>query len=123
MNKTKTVIIASIAFCCLLLLGCAQTQNQNAPNASAAPSFAQAPTAQVSILDGSVEPATLNIAKGTVVVFTNNGELAHDVVFEDEESAALAPGESFSKLFSEAGEFNYACSLHYGLEKGVVKVA
>ena len=119
----KNIFAAAILVCCLFLLGCAQTPNQVQTGASAVPSFAQAATASVSILDGSVSPSTLNVNAGTVVTFTNNGKMAHDVVFEDEESATLAPGESFSKLFSQPGDYYYSCSLHYGLENGAIKVS
>jgi plastocyanin len=121
----KKIFIAAMLVGCLFLLGCAQTQApaSGGTSASAAPSFAPAPTASVSILDGSTDPSTLEVKAGTVVVFKNNGKAVHDVVFENEESATLAPGESFSKLFNEPGDYYYSSSLDYGLENGVIKVS
>ena len=58
--------------------------------------------------------ATLEVAAGTTVTWTNHDDVPHTVVSTTKlfKSAPLDAGESFSYTFKDAGTFDYFCSLH-----------
>ncbi len=75
----------------------------------------QAPAAaEVKIDNFSFGPATLTIAVGTTVTWTNNDDIPHTVVSTDKafKSKVLDTGEKFSFTFTKAGEYPYFCSIH-----------
>jgi plastocyanin len=71
-------------------------------------------SAAVSIVDFAFEPATLEVAAGTTVTWTNNGSAPHTVTADDGsfDSGELAPGASFSFTFESAGSVAYHCNIH-----------
>lgn len=74
-----------------------------------------APGAAVTILDGSYAPSRLVVAPGTTVEWTNASVLPHQVVwssFDVDDSAILAPEETFRVTFEEEGTFTYYCGPH-----------
>jgi plastocyanin len=88
------------------------------PNASqtGAPVSAQQAPAQgeVKIDNFSFGPATLTVAVGTTITWTNNDDIPHTVVSTDKafKSKVMDTGEKFSFTFTKAGEFPYFCSIH-----------
>jgi plastocyanin len=93
---------------------------------------ARATGATVDIRDLAFAPATVQVAPGDTVTWTNSEEIMpHDVtsgapggpdVGERFGSEILLPGQAFAVTFSEAGEFVYLCKLHPAMT-GVVIVA
>lgn len=75
---------------------------------------AWAQTASVSVVDNEFDPAQLEVASGTTVTWTNNGDLPHTVTADNGsfESGNLDPGGTFEQSFSEAGEYSYYCEYH-----------
>ena len=60
-------------------------------------------------------PAELRISKGDTVTWTNNEKrVSHSVLFigRSEESERFFPGEKWSRVFPEAGRFEYRCGPH-----------
>ncbi len=99
-------IVACLAFAAALLA------SQVAP--AAAPGSAQASGARtVNINHFKFHPPTLEVAKGTKVVFSNSADIAHTAtdrgVFN---SGHIKPGESFSVRFEQKGTFRYHCEIH-----------
>ena len=68
----------------------------------------------VTIDNFNFAPATLTVAVGTTVVWTNRDDVPHTVTSTDKKfkSRALDTDERFSFTFSAAGTYNYFCSLH-----------
>jgi len=66
--------------------------------------------------------ATLEVAAGTTVTWTNHDDVPHTVVSTTKafKSAPLDTGDSFSFTFKEAGTFPYFCSLHPHMTASVV---
>jgi plastocyanin len=85
------------------------TERQTEPAAEQA---AQSGDAAVSIVDFSFEPAILDVAAGTTVVWTNDGRAPHTVTGDFADSGVLEPGQTFSYTFAESGEFDYHCAIH-----------
>ena len=63
----------------------------------------------------SFSPAELRIRKGDTVTWENNEKrVSHSVLFmgRGEESERFFPGEKWSRVFPEAGRFEYRCGPH-----------
>jgi plastocyanin len=71
-------------------------------------------SAAVSIVDFAFQPASLEVAAGTTVTWTNNGQARHTATADDGtfDSGRLRPGESFSFTFNTPGTFAYHCDVH-----------
>jgi plastocyanin len=70
--------------------------------------------AAVSIIDFAFEPASLEVATGTTVTWTNTGQERHTATADDGsfDSGRLRAGESFSFTFNTPGTFAYHCDVH-----------
>ena len=69
-------------------------------------------------------PAEVTVSVGGTVTWTNNDSVAHDVTadsFSSGEPGGMAPGDTFEHTFEEAGNFDYVCTVHPGME-GTVTV-
>jgi plastocyanin len=71
-------------------------------------------SAAVSIVDFAFQPASLEVAAGTTVTWTNTGQAKHTATADDGtfDSKNLKPGESFSFTFNTPGTFAYHCDVH-----------
>lgn len=90
------------------------TNNTN--NSSNKSSETPSATDKVSIKDFAFSPASITVTKGTTVTWTNNDTTAHTVVENDGKdgpnSSDVKPGDSYTFTFSQAGTYQYHCSLH-----------
>jgi plastocyanin len=104
-----SMTIAGVAGCALA------APKPNALETGAQAGAKQAPAAtEVKIDNFSFSPATLTVAVGTTVTWTNNDDIPHTVVNTDKifKSKVLDTGERFSFTFAKAGEYSYFCSIH-----------
>jgi plastocyanin len=78
----------------------------NAQQAAAAPA--------VTIDNFSFGPATLTVAAGTMVTWTNRDDIPHTVVSTEGtfKSKAVDTDEKFSYTFAKPGTYSYFCSIH-----------
>jgi plastocyanin len=69
---------------------------------------------QVTIDNFTFSPATLTVAKGTQVTWTNQDDIPHSIVVGGigVHSKALDTDGSFSYQFDKVGTFTYICGLH-----------
>lgn len=71
---------------------------------------------QVKIDNFSFTPATVNIAVGTTVTWTNQDDIPHNVVSTDDpktfKSKVLDTDDKFSFTFTKAGSYDYFCAIH-----------
>ncbi len=76
------------------------------------------PVADVAAADNQFRADALEVAPGTPVRWTNIGRIDHDVLAVDQISGfgaardVFAPGDEYTYLFVEPGEYRYYCSLH-----------
>jgi amicyanin len=81
----------------------------------------------VTIQNYAYSPAKITVKKGTKITWTNQDEVRHDVMSDDNspqkglESDLLGKGQSYSYTFNTAGTYTYHCSLHPYM-KGTVEV-
>jgi plastocyanin len=69
-------------------------------------------------------PASVTIAPGGTVKWTNEDSVGHDVTAKDGSFKSGAPGglskgATFSHTFKKAGAFKYKCTVHPGMEGAV----
>jgi plastocyanin len=75
---------------------------------------AQASNVEVKVDNFSFGPATLTVAAGTTVTWTNRDDIPHTVVSDDKvfKSKVLDTDEKFSFTFTKPGTYGYFCSIH-----------
>jgi plastocyanin len=102
----RIVALLALALTVSLLAG------QAAPAAQSGPAQASA-AKTVGIDHFKFHPQTLDVAKGTKVVFSNSSGTAHTAtekgVFD---SGQIKPGGSFAVRFEQKGTFRYHCEIH-----------
>jgi plastocyanin len=73
-------------------------------------------SAEVKVDNFSFGPASLTVAVGTTVIWTNRDDIPHTVVSTDDaktfKSKVLDTDEKFSFAFTKAGTYPYFCSIH-----------
>jgi plastocyanin len=85
--------------------------------------FASSGEIQVGIDNLTFNPGTITVPAGTRVEWENNDDIPHTIVETAGKfhSAALDTDDKFSFTFTQAGTFDYFCSLHpYMVGKVVV---
>ena len=70
-------------------------------------------------------PASITVAPGTTVTWTNSDNFTHSVTFADDAAPGqvLAPGETVERTFDRVGTFTYVCTFHSQDMRGTVTVA
>ena len=146
MHKNLSFFFRTTGFCLIvltlfvLLAACGNTttggSTSPAPTANTATSTpttsnaAPTPTAtsstsnasSVSIANFSFSPATLNVAVGTKVTWTNNDSVTHTVTAIQGafDSNDLSPGSTFSFTFTKAGTYTYHCKIHPSMTATII---
>jgi len=122
-RSTRLFLHSFLALCGLMLAcgvpGRVRAEEAQAPTAKAEP-------AMVKIDNFIFSPATLTIAPGTTVTWTNDDDIPHTVTAKDKafRSKPLDTGDRFSFTFATPGEYAYFCSLHpHMVGKVIVKAA
>jgi amicyanin len=91
-----------------------------------APRVGAAETTSVDIAGFAFHPGEVTISVGDTVTWTNNDSVPHTATSVGSQAAfdgEMAPGESFSFTFLEAGTYDYICELHPEMEGSVVVLA
>lgn len=81
---------------------------------------------QVAIFNYKFDPEVLTVPAGTTVTWTNKDEVPHSVVSSDKrftQSGGLDTGDHYSYTFTDAGSYEYFCSLHPFMKGKVVVTA
>jgi plastocyanin len=95
-----------------LTLAAALLVIQVAPAAEPGPAEASK-TKTVNISGFEFLPPTLNVTKGTRVVFSNSSGNPHTATDKGAfDSGRIKPGRSFAVRFGQKGTFNYHCKIH-----------
>jgi plastocyanin len=79
----------------------------------------------VSAVDLAFQPASVEIAEGGTVSWSNAGRLDHTVTAADGsfDSGILPPGAGFAHTFASAGSYAYTCTIHPQMTGTVTVVA
>jgi len=82
-----------------------------------------AQTHQVDIKDMKFVPASVTVAIGDTVKWTNQMDMQHTVTPDDDQfpgSGRLGPNQSFSHTFSSSGTVAYHCQIHRSMKGKVI---
>jgi len=115
MRKSVCIVgLLAIVMVAALLL------SAGSPGSSA--NTAEPASAEVKVDNFSFGPATLTVAVGTTVTWTNRDDIPHTIVSTDKvfKSKVLDTDEKFSFTFSKAGTYPYFCSIHPKMTGSVV---
>ena len=97
------------AICAVLVLALVAGQAVAAPGGEATASS----SSKVTVKSFKYQPGTLQISKGSTVVFSNAAGVAHTAtdsgVFN---TGHIKPGHSASVRFKQKGTFTYHCTIH-----------
>jgi plastocyanin len=86
-----------------------------------APATDQPGATQVTVATFAFDPQSVTVAAGTGVTWTNNDSAAHTVTFTGgPDLGQFGTGDSVSRSFDSAGEFDYVCTIHPGMAGTVV---
>ena len=115
MRKSVCIVglLATVMVATLLL-------SAGSPGSSA--NTAEPASAEVKVDNFSFGPATLTVAVGTTVTWTNRDDIPHTIVSTDKvfKSKVLDTDEKFSFTFSKAGTYPYFCSIHPKMTGSVI---
>ncbi|WP_445475548.1 cupredoxin domain-containing protein [Methanococcoides methylutens] len=133
----RALIVFFVLLTTLIVAGCAQYDEQNAPETEMTTpedtdettadeemevidtiDEAQSEEHEVLIEDFKFKPATLQISIGDTVKWINMDSAPHTATSNDKgfDSGRLLKDESFSFTFEEEGTFDYICTYHPYME-------
>ena len=70
-------------------------------------------TANVSIVNFAFRPGTLNVSKGTKVVFSNTSNRSHTATRAGSfDTGRIKPGRAVGVRFGQKGTYRYHCKVH-----------
>ena len=109
----KTFFLKFIILICIVLISASCGKSKNSSYTAPAPPPNNSP--EVSMYNMAFSPASLTVAKGTTVKWTNNDSYPHTVTSNDGttfNSNSIAAAGTFSYTANVAGTFNYHCTIH-----------
>jgi plastocyanin len=101
----REIVILMVLFVIFLATGCA----------------GKGKTADVKIQNSAFNPNSITISSGDTVKWTNLDSGTHTVVGPGFSSGNISSGKSYEHKFTNAGTYNYSCSIDPSM-KGVVIV-
>ncbi len=117
--RAPLALIAALAFAAACGKSYMTSTTYTPPNSpNPPPSGAKA----VTISDFAFTPASITIARGSSVTWTNSGPSTHTVTAGDGsfDSGNLPAGGKFTHTFSTTGTFAYHCAIHPQMTGSVV---
>ena len=93
-----------------------------APSTGASPAGGGGGGDAVTIQNFSFGPASLEVAVGATVTWTNQDTAGHTVTADDGsfDSDTLSNGATFSQTFATAGTFAYHCKIHSSMKATII---
>lgn len=112
--KTRNLFIVNALVCFTLFIAysCGKSSGYSYSNT---PAGGGNTGSGISMTNMTFSPATKTVAKGTVVIWTNNDPYAHTVTSNDGtsfNSGNIDAGKTYSYTASVAGTFEYHCLIH-----------
>jgi plastocyanin len=111
---------------CLALAGC-KSSNNGGPSGGGGGGGGQGSSVAIPLTDyggsqlPSFSPTALTVTAGTSVTWQNSDTVTHTTTSDTNLwNASLGPGQSFSRTFSTAGTFTYACTVHSNMTGRII---
>lgn len=116
---TAAIIIVIIVVAAIVIMGQPGNKQNTGPNAVA--------TNSVEIKNLAFNPTPITVTVGTTVTWTNNDTVTHTVTSTSGpasfDSGHMEPGNTFSFTFTEAGTYDYMCTIHPYMRAQVIVTA
>jgi OOP family OmpA-OmpF porin len=75
----------------------------------------------IRIKNFAFDPARIKVKVGSTVRWVNQDSVPHRILFADgADSTVLAPSQSWSRKFDQAGTYDYACTIHPSMQGTVI---
>lgn len=106
MKRLSFAGVAFVLIAAIVFVARASSVSVSAQQAAATP--------DVTVDNFSFGPATLTVAAGSTVTWTNRDDIPHTVVSTEGafKSKAVDTDEKFSYTFAKPGAYSYFCSIH-----------
>jgi plastocyanin len=106
----------------MAIAACSSGSTATPPAASPSGAAPGGAGSAVTIQNFAFDPASLTVAVGSTVTWTNRDSVGHTVTADDGsfDSKTIANGDTFSHTFSQAGTFAYHCSIHTTMKATIV---
>ena len=117
------LVVSCLMALALLAAACAPAPaKETTPVAPAVPATQEASSTEVEISGSAFVPATITIAVGTTVTWTNKHCCVHTVSSQGTlfDSGNLSNGATFSYTFNQKCTFEYHCKIHPAMTGKVV---
>ena len=115
-NHKRTLLSGVVLLSILMIsFSCSKSSNAYMNPATTTPGGSTGPGANEVFIQGmAFVPASITIAAGTTITWTNKDGIAHTVTSSTNlfNSGSLGPGKSFTFTFAKAGSFGYYCAIH-----------
>ena len=134
-TSPRAALLVALVTIAIVAAACGSGASTQAPASAptAAPTEAASPAASsadgeggtgdaVTIKDFAFGPASLEVAVGSTVTWTNEDSASHTATADDGsfDSSSLATGSIFSHTFAAAWTFAYHCSIHSSMKATIV---
>ena len=77
-------------------------------------------TIEITMQGFSFQPATITIAAGDTVRWTNLDSVNHDVKGDTFDSGVMKTDGTFEMIFNQTGTYNYICSIHPSMQGQII---
>ncbi len=128
MNRIRLISLILISVATLLLMSCGiQEPAVPSPGLPKAPSSGTTPPSGTPIIEVTIEgfafePATIKVPVGATVTWYNKDSVIHTVTARNDsfDSGSIPADDTFTYTFTQAGTFEYYCTIHPYMEGKVV---
>jgi plastocyanin len=118
--RKPIVLIVIAVMAASVLAGCSGSTPPTAGSSGGSSSGGSAQSAAVEMSGFAFTPASVEVAVGGTVTWTNKDSATHTVKGEGWGSGDVASGATYSNTFDKAGTYPYACSIHPSMTGTVV---
>lgn len=113
MKKVLLLLLGLIILVLLIYFGSKSLYKQTSSSSTMNPTPATEIQPNIVVISNfSFQPNTLTIKTGTEVTFKNEDSVVHTVTSNSFDSGNINLGNSYKRVFTDKGTFDYHCSLH-----------
>ncbi len=116
----RVLTIIGLVVLALSLVSCATSPETPYPSPAPSPTPGDGTLHQVSIKGFAFTPQEVTIKVGDTVTWTNEDAARHTVTGGAWDSGDLAQGQNYSRLFAQAGTYDYTCTYHPNMKGKVI---
>lgn len=117
-NTTRRLLVTPVLLGATLAAGCFSERTTEPDDST--PCDGTTSACVVDVTDNTFSPRTLTVTEGSTVRWENDGASPHTSTGDDWDSGTILVGADFEHTFDAAGEFDYVCDFHSGMNGTIV---